>query len=162
MRLSGVLYFFDMDKSIYKCATRGSTLERFVMENAGVDQDAVLAYLSDGRRLTNDNLRDLAGAPDNVCSFLLLIALIITYHNAQTIFVFNKYYLDYDTQEVLRELRIQPPLQAPVEGLSAYYLIVEATDLWQILYHLRLQFASLRLLQHISASLNHTMTRLLT
>ena len=45
---------------------RTSTLERFVWENAGVDQDAVLAYLSDGRRLTNDNLRDLAGAPDNV------------------------------------------------------------------------------------------------
>ena len=79
----------------------------------------------------------------------------------QTIFVFNKYYLDYDTQEVLRELRIQPPLQAPVEGLSWYYLIIEATDSRQMLYHLRLQFASLSLLQHISASLKYTMTRFL-
>lgn len=39
----------------------------------------------------------------------------------QTIFVFNKYYLDYDTQEVLRELRIQPPLQSPVEGEVALF-----------------------------------------
>ena len=45
----------------------GSTLEKFVEENAGIHQDAVLAYLPDGRRLTNDNLRDLAGVPDNVC-----------------------------------------------------------------------------------------------
>lgn len=35
----------------------------------------------------------------------------------QTIFVFNKYYLDYDLHEVLRELRVQARLQPPVEGL---------------------------------------------
>jgi len=32
-----------------------------------VDEEAVLAYLSDGRRLRNDNIRDLAGAEDQVC-----------------------------------------------------------------------------------------------
>jgi hypothetical protein len=31
-----------------------------------VDQEAILAYLSDGRRLRNDNIRELAGAQDQV------------------------------------------------------------------------------------------------
>jgi hypothetical protein len=38
-----------------------------------VDEEAVLAFLSDGRRLTNDSIRDLAGAEDQVCLFLLSI-----------------------------------------------------------------------------------------
>ena len=35
----------------------------------------------------------------------------------QSIFVFNKYYLDEDVKEVLRELHVKPPLQPPIEGL---------------------------------------------
>jgi autophagy-related protein 11 len=37
-----------------------------VKQESGIEQDAVLAYLSDGRRLTNGNVRDLAGAADQV------------------------------------------------------------------------------------------------
>jgi hypothetical protein len=42
-------------------------LELFLHQQTGVDEEAVLAYLSDGRRLRNDNIRDLAGAEDQVC-----------------------------------------------------------------------------------------------
>ena len=34
----------------------------------------------------------------------------------QTIYVFNKRYLEYDLQEVLSELRVQSQLQPPIEG----------------------------------------------
>jgi len=34
----------------------------------------------------------------------------------QTIYVFNKYYLDFDLNDVLHELRVNPPLQPPIEG----------------------------------------------
>ncbi|TDL25201.1 putative peripheral membrane protein [Rickenella mellea] len=76
---------------------RGGSLEDFLQEETGVDRDAILAYLSDGRRLRNDNIRELAGAQD------------------ETIFVFNKYYLDDDLDEVLRELRVEPALQPIIE-----------------------------------------------
>ncbi|EJC97791.1 uncharacterized protein FOMMEDRAFT_171549 [Fomitiporia mediterranea MF3/22] len=76
---------------------RSDSLEQFIQHETGIDQEAALAYLSDGRRLTNENIRDLAGAQDD------------------TIFVFNKYYLDYAMHEVLRELRVQPRLQPPIE-----------------------------------------------
>lgn len=35
-------------------------------QESGIDHEAVLAYLSDGQRLTNSNVRDLAGAADQV------------------------------------------------------------------------------------------------
>jgi len=35
----------------------------------------------------------------------------------KTIYVYNKYYLDYDLEDVLRELYIQPQLQPPLEGV---------------------------------------------
>lgn len=76
---------------------RLGSLELFVQQVTSVEQDAVLAYLSDGTRLTNANLRELAGSDD------------------QMIFVFNKYYLDYDLDEVLRGLHVDPPLQPPIE-----------------------------------------------
>ena len=41
-------------------------MEDFLHAHTGVDADAILAYLSDGRRLGNDNVRELAGAPDQV------------------------------------------------------------------------------------------------
>lgn len=62
-----------------------------------MDQEAILAYLSDGTRLRTDNVRELVGAHD------------------QTIYVFNKYYLDFDLNDVLHELRVNPPLQPPIE-----------------------------------------------
>ena len=45
---------------------RTGSLELFLHQETGVDEEAVLAYLSDGRRLRNDNIRDLAGAEDQV------------------------------------------------------------------------------------------------
>ncbi|OSX61021.1 hypothetical protein POSPLADRAFT_1057962 [Postia placenta MAD-698-R-SB12] len=72
-------------------------LESFLEEKIGVPQDDVLAYLSDGRRLHKDSIRDLAGVQD------------------QTIYVFNKRYLDLDVLQVLGELRVEPPLQPPIE-----------------------------------------------
>ena len=47
-----------------------------------MDQEAILAYLSDGRRLRNDNIRELAGAQDQVCttvssSYQFLISLLV-------------------------------------------------------------------------------------
>ncbi|KAF8591259.1 hypothetical protein K439DRAFT_1656781 [Ramaria rubella] len=69
------------------------SLEGFLHEITGVDEAAVLAYLSDGRRLKGENLRELAGATD------------------QSIFVFNKHYLDYELDDVLLKLRVDPLLQ---------------------------------------------------
>lgn len=49
---------------------RIGSLELFLHQETGVEQDAVLAYLSDGRRLTNSNVRELAGSQDQVrCLF---------------------------------------------------------------------------------------------
>lgn len=39
-------------------------LDSFLEEKIGVPQDDVLAYLSDGRRLHKDSIRDLAGVQD--------------------------------------------------------------------------------------------------
>lgn len=73
------------------------SLEAFLRKEIGIEEGAVLAYLSDGRRLRTDNVRDLAGAQD------------------QSIFVFNKYYLDEDFDEVMKLLHLRPPLQPPIE-----------------------------------------------
>ena len=45
---------------------REDSLEAFLQRETGVEQYAILAYLSDGRRLTTENVRDLAGAHDEV------------------------------------------------------------------------------------------------
>ncbi|KAK0220473.1 putative peripheral membrane protein [Armillaria fumosa] len=76
---------------------RVGSIELFLQQETGVPQEAVLAYLSDGRRLTNVNIRELAGAHD------------------QSIYVFNKVYLDFDINEVLRDLRVEPAFQPPIE-----------------------------------------------
>lgn len=92
-------------------------------------QNAVLAYLSDGHRLTNENVRDLAGAQDDVSP--LLIFLMLSTHRLpdnKTIYVFNKFYLDYDLHEVLRELRVWSRLQPQTEGkhstLQCHHLLI--------------------------------------
>ncbi|KAH9059022.1 autophagy-related protein 11-domain-containing protein [Lactarius vividus] len=79
----------------------GSTsLEAFLRKEIGIEEDAALAYLSDGRRLGTDNVSNLAEVHD------------------QTIFVFNKYYLDGDLDEVAKLLHMQLPLQPPIEESS--------------------------------------------
>ena len=82
-----------------------------------MDQDAILAYLSDGTRLRTDNVRELVGAHDQASSSLSIQQLkCSTTVRGQTIYVFNKYYLDFDLNDVLHELRLNPPLQPPIEG----------------------------------------------
>ncbi|KAJ7231272.1 putative peripheral membrane protein [Mycena haematopus] len=76
---------------------RIGSLELFLQQETGIAQDSVLAYLPDGRRLTNSNIRELNGS------------------QTQSIYVFNKYYLDLPLDDVLRELRVEAPLQPPIE-----------------------------------------------
>lgn len=45
---------------------RQGSLEKFLREETGVEEEDILAYLPDGRRLRNENIRDLAGAEDQV------------------------------------------------------------------------------------------------
>ncbi|KAI9458624.1 putative peripheral membrane protein [Lactarius psammicola] len=87
---------FQTSATLWDIERLGS-LEAFLRKEIGIEEGAVLAYLSDGRRLRTDNVRDLAGAQD------------------QSIFVFNKYYLDEDFDEVMKLLHLQPPLQPPIE-----------------------------------------------
>ena len=49
-------------------------------------------------------------------SLVLTPSPSLTVH--QSIFVFNKYYLDEDFDEVMKLLHLQPPLQPPIEGTS--------------------------------------------
>ena len=56
--------------------TRLGSLERFLHEVTGVEEVAVLAYLSDGRRLRDENLRELAGAVDQVWGCLCLLVIM--------------------------------------------------------------------------------------
>ncbi|KAG9313565.1 hypothetical protein JVU11DRAFT_5892 [Chiua virens] len=87
---------FQVSATLRDIERKGS-LEHFIHQEIGVDQDAILAYLSDGTRLRTDNVRELVGAQD------------------QTIYVFNKHYLDVEFPEVLKELRVEPPSQLPIE-----------------------------------------------
>lgn len=50
---------------------RRGSLEKFLSDETGVEEDAVLAYLPDGRRLRSENVRDLAGSEDQVCGSCL-------------------------------------------------------------------------------------------
>jgi len=45
---------------------RIGSLVLFLHQETGIDQDAVLAYLPDGRRLTNSNIRELTGSQNQV------------------------------------------------------------------------------------------------
>jgi hypothetical protein len=45
---------------------RIGSLELFLHQETGIDQDSVLAYLPDGRRLTNSNIRELTGSQTQV------------------------------------------------------------------------------------------------
>ncbi|KAF9472749.1 hypothetical protein BDN70DRAFT_886621 [Pholiota conissans] len=91
---------FHVNASVRDIEGIGS-LELFLHQEIGVDEDAALAYLSDGRRITSGNIRDLASVQD------------------QLIFVFNKYYLDYDVDVILRQLQVEPRLQPTIEDAAA-------------------------------------------
>ncbi|KAI0754446.1 hypothetical protein C8Q80DRAFT_1350248 [Daedaleopsis nitida] len=80
---------------------RLDSLEHFLYEKTGVPPEAVWAYLSDGRPLKTDNVRELAGLQD------------------QTIYVFNKSYLSLDFDHVVHDLHCEPELQPPVEDTIA-------------------------------------------
>lgn len=47
------------------------SLEQFLSKETGIDHDSILAYLSDGTRLRNDNVRELAGVQDQVGYYIL-------------------------------------------------------------------------------------------
>jgi autophagy-related protein 11 len=99
---------------------RSESLEHFLHNETGVDEQAILAYLSDGRRLRNDNIRELLGAQDQVRMLSSYVPTARSLCRSQSIFVFNKYYLDFDLDEVLRELRVDAPFQPPIDGEQAH------------------------------------------
>ena len=47
---------------------RSGSLEAFLRKEIGIEEDAALAYLSDGRKLRTDNLLNLAEVHDQVLS----------------------------------------------------------------------------------------------
>ncbi len=105
-----------------RCLSRLDSLEHFIYERTGVPPDAVWAYLSDGRPLKNDNVRELAGLEDQVRVYRARVhAVPLTVE--QTIYVFNKSYLSSDPEEVIHHLRCEPELQPPVEGESRMILV---------------------------------------
>ncbi|OCH89638.1 hypothetical protein OBBRIDRAFT_794051 [Obba rivulosa] len=121
---------------------RLQSLDSFLVEKTGVAHNALLAYLSDGRRLTKDNVRDIAGVQD------------------QTIYVFNKRYLDLDLTQVFKELHVEPVLEPPAEeavpstpplrpsSLAPSYVHtahIHATRTQQLLQTLHTQHAALRI-----------------
>lgn len=90
-------------------------MEHVLQQATGVEGGAILAYLSDGHRLRDDNLRELAGSSDQVCHISL------NYNNdslcAQSIFVFNKNYLDYEMEDILVKIRADPALQPEIHSI---------------------------------------------
>lgn len=99
---------------------RIGSLELFLHQETRVDPEAVLAYLSDGRRLVNSNSRELMGSQDRVSIFnLSLLLFTARSYLLQSIFVFNKYYLDSDLDDVLRDLRVEAPLWPAIEGMRS-------------------------------------------
>ncbi|KAH9930184.1 hypothetical protein B0H21DRAFT_826142 [Amylocystis lapponica] len=109
-------HVFELSVSLWDLE-RLESLNRYLEEKTGVPQDAVLAYLADGRRLRDDNIRDLAGVQD------------------QTIYVFNKHYLELDWNQVLQQLWMEPPLQPPVEEIMESTPPLEPSRLASSYFH---------------------------
>jgi autophagy-related protein 11 len=66
---------FQTNATLWEIERLGS-LESFLHKEIGIEESAALAYLSDGRRLRTDNVRDLAGAQDQVRASPLPSALL--------------------------------------------------------------------------------------
>lgn len=64
---------------------RVDSLEHYICEKTGVPPDAVWAYLSDGRPLKHDNVRELAGLDDQVCTSPYPLPTPETQRNPDTI-----------------------------------------------------------------------------
>ncbi|KIO23096.1 hypothetical protein M407DRAFT_244926 [Tulasnella calospora MUT 4182] len=75
------------------------SLKAYLSEVTGFDANAILCFLSDGTQLRNENLRELAGVED------------------QTIYVFNREYLDLPVDQILADLVVEPQLQPEVDGM---------------------------------------------
>ena len=54
--------------------------------------------------------------PKTRCVSRSLVIVCQLTDSSQTIFVFNKFYLDYDINSVLQELHHEPPFHTPIEG----------------------------------------------
>ncbi|KAI0074448.1 hypothetical protein K474DRAFT_1665357 [Panus rudis PR-1116 ss-1] len=122
-------HVFQVNATFRDIEASGS-LETFLGTETGVEPDAILAYASDGTRLRNENVRELAGIPD------------------QRIYVFNKTYLDLDLDQVLERVHIEPALQPPIQDTKSPqpYLTTTHTHTSQIthlLNTLRTQHAAL-------------------
>ncbi len=113
--MRGEVYRRSWRSAVVDDVHRVGSIELFLQQETGVPQEAVLAYLSDGRRLTNVNIRELAGAHDQVRRTAPSPPFFIEIR-VQSIYVFNKVYLDFDINEVLRDLRVEPAFQPPIEG----------------------------------------------
>ncbi|PPQ78611.1 hypothetical protein CVT25_010575 [Psilocybe cyanescens] len=91
---------FQVNASVRDIEGTGS-LEQFLQQETGVEADAALAFLSDGRRLTTGNIRDLGTAQD------------------QYIFVFNQDYIESNLEDTLNRLIVEPPFQATIDDATA-------------------------------------------
>ncbi|KAH9478358.1 Autophagy-related protein 11 [Psilocybe cubensis] len=91
---------FQVNASVRDIEGTGS-LEQFLQQETGIEADAALAFLSDGRRLTTGNIRDLSSAQD------------------QYIFVFNQDLIESNLEDSLNRLIIEPPFQAAIEDSTA-------------------------------------------
>lgn len=95
---------------------RTGSLDVFLQREIGVEADAALAFLSDGRRLTTNNIRDLGSSQDQVCH-LTSNAVCSTNSVLQYIFVFNQEYLESNIEDVLDQFLVEPPFQPAIEGM---------------------------------------------
>ena len=108
------------------------SLETFIRRETGIDEGAAQAYLLDGRRLKTENVRELDGLQDQVCSRTpdepdglciwpkqafpyTFVSQALTF--VQTIFVFNNYYVHKDIDEAMKLLYQQPTLHLPIQGM---------------------------------------------
>lgn len=112
---------FTNNLSSYSILNRLENFENYLSERTGISPDAIFANLSDGRRLRHDNVRDLAGVEDQVCVDPLKFPRLFTFWHTQTIYVFNKRYLDIELEQVQDELRTTATLQPPLEGVYSMF-----------------------------------------
>lgn len=60
------------------CVDRRGSLKTFLSEITGVDPASIICFLSDGQQLTDANIRQLAGSPEDVsCGLPSLLPLSV-------------------------------------------------------------------------------------
>ncbi|KAI0291615.1 hypothetical protein B0F90DRAFT_1775568 [Multifurca ochricompacta] len=107
---------FQTNATVQDIERCGKNLETFLRREIGIEEGAVLAYLSDGRRLRTDNLVDLTGMQDQVC-FLLHTPYVPPHNTHMRRSSIDRpplgiYFLHC---EVMKLLHLQPPLQPPID-----------------------------------------------